>query len=85
MLRVKFQDHRSFSSGEEYFKGFFTIYGHGSHLVHVTHNNFYIHVFVSYLPNESPYKIDFDWQAVSEEMIEISGHKHVYSPSTGTP
>ena len=36
MLHVKFQDHRTSGSGEEDFLRFFTIYGHGGHLGHVT-------------------------------------------------
>ena len=35
MLHAKFQDHRTSGSGEEFLK-VFTIYGHGSHLGHVT-------------------------------------------------
>ena len=35
MLHTKFQGHRSIGSGEEDFKGL-TIYGHSSHLGHVT-------------------------------------------------
>ena len=36
MLNTKFQGHGSIGSGEEDFLGFFTIYGHGSHVGHVT-------------------------------------------------
>ena len=36
MLHAKFQDHRTSGSGEEDFQMFFTIYGHGGHLGHVT-------------------------------------------------
>ena len=36
MLHAKFQDHRTSDSGEEDFLRFFTIYGHGGHLGHVT-------------------------------------------------
>ena len=36
MLHAKFQDHRTSGSGEEDFQSFFTIYGHGGHLGHVT-------------------------------------------------
>ena len=36
MLHTKFQGHRSIGSGEEDFLKVFTIYGHGSHLGHVT-------------------------------------------------
>ena len=36
MLHAKFQDHRTSGSGEEYFFKFFTMYGHGGHLGHVT-------------------------------------------------
>ena len=35
MLHAKFQDHRTSGSGEKYLF-FFTIYGHGGHLGHVT-------------------------------------------------
>ena len=35
MLHTKFQGHRPFGSGEDFFK-VFTIYGHGGHLGHVT-------------------------------------------------
>ena len=36
MLHIKFQGHRSSGSGEEHFLRFFTIYGHGGHVGHVT-------------------------------------------------
>ena len=36
MLHAKFKDNRTFGSGEEDFQMFFTIYGHGSYLGHVT-------------------------------------------------
>ena len=36
MLHTKFQGHRSIASAEEDFFKFFTIYGHGGHLGHVT-------------------------------------------------
>ena len=36
MLHTKFQGHRSIGSGEEDFLKFFTIYGHGGHVGHVT-------------------------------------------------
>ena len=37
MLHTKFRGNRPAGSGEEDdFKGFFTIYGHGGHLGHVT-------------------------------------------------
>ena len=36
MIHAKFQDHRTFGSGEKEFLSFFTIYGHGGHLGHVT-------------------------------------------------
>ena len=36
MLHIKSQGHRPSGSGEEDFKMVFTIYGHGSHLGHVT-------------------------------------------------
>ena len=36
ILHAKFQDHRTCGSGKEGFKRFFTIYGRGGHLGHVT-------------------------------------------------
>ena len=36
MLHTKFHENRPAGSGEEYFLRFFTIYGHGGHLGHVT-------------------------------------------------
>ena len=36
MLHTKFRGNRPAGSGEEDFKRVFTIYGHGSHLGHVT-------------------------------------------------
>ena len=36
MLHTKFQGHWSIGSGEEDFFKVFTIYGHGSHVGHVT-------------------------------------------------
>ena len=36
MLHTKFRGNRPAGSGEEDFKGFFTIYGHGGHIGHVT-------------------------------------------------
>ena len=36
MLHTKFQGHGSIGSGEEDFFKVFTIYGHGSHVGHVT-------------------------------------------------
>ena len=38
MLHNKFQGHWPFGSREEDFLRFFTIYGHGGHLGHVTRN-----------------------------------------------
>ena len=36
MLQTKFRGNRPAGSGEECFEGFFTIYGRGGHLGHVT-------------------------------------------------
>ena len=36
MLHIKFRENLPVGSGEEIFEGFFTIYGHGGHLGHVT-------------------------------------------------
>ena len=54
MLHVKFQDHRTSGSGEV-----FTIYGHGSHLGHVTWT-IYIN-FGSPFPRMLHIKFGFDW------------------------
>ena len=36
MLHTRFHDNRPAGSGEEYFVGDFTIYGHGGNLFHVS-------------------------------------------------
>ena len=36
MLHAKFQDHRTSGSGEEDFQSFFSVYGCGGHVGHVT-------------------------------------------------
>ena len=59
MLHVKFQDHRTYSSGEEYFLKVFTIYRHGGHLGHVTWT-IYIN-FLPPLPRRLRIKFGFDW------------------------
>ena len=51
MLHTKFRANRSTGSGGEDFKGFFTIYGQGGHLGHVTSimsSGFYFHVHESF-------------------------------------
>ena len=55
MLHAKFQDRRPLGSGEEDFFKVFTIYGHGSHLGHVT--------WIIYIHIGSPFhiKFGFDW------------------------
>ena len=70
MLHAKFQDHRSFGSGEKYFKKVFTIYGRGGHLCPVT--------WIIYINFRSPFQrrlhlnLALIGQAVSEEkMFEI--------------
>ena len=59
MLHAKFQDHRTSNSGEEFFLSFFTIYGHGGHLGHVTWT-FYTN-FHSPFPRRLHMKFGFDW------------------------
>ena len=59
MLHAKFQDHRTYGSGEEDFLKVFTIYGHGSHLGHVT-LTIYIN-FRSPFPRRLHIKFGFDW------------------------
>ena len=58
MLHAKFQDHRTYGSGEEDFKGF-TIYGHGGHHGYVTWP-IYIK-FGSPFPRLLHIEIGFDW------------------------
>ena len=59
MLHTKFHGNQPAGSGEEDFKGFFHIYGHGGHLGHVTSimsSDFY------FLVSESFHKkIGSDW------------------------
>ena len=59
MLHAKFQDKRTFGSGEEDFLKVFTIYGHGSHLGHVT-CTIYIN-FLSHFPRRLHIKFGTDW------------------------
>ena len=59
MLQAKFQEHRTSGSGEEDFLKVFTIYGHGSHLGHVTWTT-YIH-FPFPFPRMLHIKFGFDW------------------------
>ena len=61
MLHTKFRENRPAGSGEEDFEGvfFFTIYGRGGHLGHVTHmprTNFR-----SPYPRRLHIKFGFDW------------------------
>ena len=58
MQHAKFQDHRTFGSGEDLFK-VFTIYGRGDHLGHVTWT-IYIN-FRSSFPRRLHIKFGFDW------------------------
>ena len=61
MLHAKFQDHRTSDSGGEDFLRFFTIYGHGGHLGHVTWT-IYIN-FRSLFPRRLHIKFGFDWSS----------------------
>ena len=57
MLHTNFQGHRPIASGEEDFLQFFTIYGHGGHVGHVTkliYINFYSHFPLSFHMNLVP-------------------------------
>ena len=63
MLHAKFQGHRTSGSGEEDFFKVFTIYGHGSHLGHVTWT-IYIN-FLSHFPRRHHIKFCFDWPSGS--------------------
>ena len=55
MLHTKFRENRPGGSGEEDFFKVFTIYGHGSHLGHVTQMP--QTKYHSLLPKEAPHKI----------------------------
>ena len=59
MLHAKFQDHRTFGSGNGIFLKVFTIYGHCSNFAHVT-CTIYIN-FLSHFPRKLHIKFDFDW------------------------
>ena len=59
MLHAKFQDLRTFGSGVEDILRFFTIYGHGGHLGHVSWT-IYIN-FRSPFPRRFHIKFGFDW------------------------
>ena len=58
MLHAKFQDNQTSVSGEEDFLSFFTIFGHGDHLSHVTWT-IYIN-FPSPFPRNRHIKFGFD-------------------------
>ena len=58
MIQAKFQDHRTYGSGEN-FKVFFTIYGHDGHLGHMT-RTIYIN-FRSLFPRRLYMKFCIDW------------------------
>ena len=55
MLHAKFQDYRILGSGEDFLQ-VFTIYGHGSHLGHVTKTLFFVNLCPP-LPKEAPLSI----------------------------
>ena len=59
MLHAKFQDHRTYGSGEDDFFKVYTIYGHGGHLCHVTWT-IYIN-FLSHCPRRHHMKFGIDW------------------------
>ena len=59
MLHTKFRENQPAGSGEEDFLRFFTIYGHGGHLGHVTWT-IYIN-FCSPFPRRLHIKFGFDW------------------------
>ena len=82
MLHAKFQDYRTYGSGEEDFKCF-TIYGHGGHLGHVTWT-IYIN-FLSPFEGGSTYNLALIGQAVSKgKTFEIvNGRRR--SPDHGYP
>ena len=61
MLHAKFQDNRTSGSGEEDVKRFFTIYGRGGHLGHVT-GTIYAN-FGSPFPRTLHIKFGFDWSS----------------------
>ena len=66
MPHAKFQDNMTFGSGAEGFLKVFTIYGHGSHLGHVT-CIIYIN-FLSYFPKRFHIKFGIDWPSDFREI-----------------
>ena len=76
MLNVVFQDHRTLGSGDKDFQGFSPHMDIGGHLSLVTRILFYKFMFS--LPKEALHKINL--AASEKNMLENSGHIHVYSP-----
>ena len=67
MPHTKFHDNRPAGSGEEDFEGFFTLYGHVSHIGHVTwtpRTNFH-----SPIPWMLYMKFDFSWPSAFREDV----------------
>ena len=58
-MHTMFQCHRPFDSREEFFFKVFTIYGHDSHLGHVTRN--ILANVRSPIPQKLHMKFNFDW------------------------
>ena len=66
MIHIKFKDHRTSGSGEDFFN-VFTIYGHGGHLGHVT-LTIYIN-FLSSFPRRLHIKFGLDWPCSFRENV----------------
>ena len=80
MLHAKFQDHRTLGSREEDFEDF-TIYGHGSHLGHMTKT-----IFINLCPlfqEGSILKLACIGQVILEKKLENNGHMYIDSPAAG--
>ena len=74
MRHTMFQEHRTFGSELD-----FVIYGHGSHLDHVSET--ILTKFTCPLSKRAPHKV---WPRLAkrfrEKLFENNDHKHVYSP-----
>ena len=57
MIHTKFRGNRPAGSGEDFLRVFFTIYGCGGHLGHVTSDQDVANKLSFLLPKDAPYKI----------------------------
>ena len=83
MLHAKFRSNLSTSSEEENFLRVFTIYGHGSHLGHVTWI-IYIHIGFPF-PQMLHMKFGFDCPRGFREMVDDDNNGWMYTTCLPIP